>query len=1169
MTSSVLAGDPLLADVPVHEEYKVLGSVVLYQKLGQGGMGAVYRGKHLRLGVDVAVKVMAMPPGMSSAHSDTFIQRFLREAKTSASVRHQNLIRVYDVNAEHGVYYLIMDYIDGESAAKRLDRKGALSEQEALEVCLGAANGLAGAHAKGIVHRDVKPDNILIDKQGGVVVADLGLAKAYSATEDDSALSMGISMSQQAMGTPKYMAPEQTRSAKEVGPQADVWSLGVTLYALLTCELPWSATDLTDIIVAIRDSEPRDITTIRDDISEGTRAIIEKAMSKDPAERYADCTEMARVVEQQLATVRASAESMLADEEAGKTSLALASDEPPDSSTLTFLGKSLLGGERTLAAGERTPVTALHPGPLAGRQRSTAATMAILAGAGILLAAIVFVLLGRRPREQEREEGGDIAVRAAAERDALRDEAQRLLASDLAFADASVQEPFENAKACFEAGESVVAVSALEKALAGAQDEAERTALETLRKYAFLLGYEQFEEAGRWAEAEDLSQQMLDAFPDSALAQHLHGKAQRENISGEAKRLLAEGDALAEEKRFEEALATYEEALPLLNDYHTRKLEERLVECRAEAFKHFYSAAKQAFEEGDWVGCLELVAKAESCKAGNPLVAELRQKAIAASLEYFASAARWLVAEGKWQEARDWLAKAEGLGVALTDLPGYDEIRAALDRRDQYDKLLDAVLEAVAKSEWDAALASAKEAEALFPDDTLPDEVVQALAKAKDEIAKAGIREDDEAFRRAMAVVETVDDDPTEAIAALADYVKRYPTGRHVEEAGEAMAEVRIRADDNAFAKARRVAAEAGDDLRRALAAYAAFLQAHPNSRHVDEAIAAMAALRGPQANEKDDAAFLAAEEAAREAGDETGEAVAAYRKYLQEYPAGVHADEAERRIAALEKDEGVGDGVAVETVPEEPLYKGPVTVAQTVGIELRWVPSCVFQMGAEGGEPDERPVRSVRVGGFFIGEREVTNAQFEMFQPGHSGRRSEVSESDDCPAVNVTWKEAQAFCEWLSQKEGARYRLPTEAEWELAARGPDGRKYPWGNDAPVSDQGLANWGDGKTPESWGRDGYVYTAPVGSFPAGASPYGCLDMAGNVWEWCLDWYAEGYRPGDEPVENPRGPFSGKTKVTRGGCWYHDKVSLRSANRSHKHPNVRSDLIGFRVVKEAGE
>ena len=120
MSISELTDDPLLTSVPTHEGRKVLGGVALLEKLGQGGMGAVYRGRHVRLDVDVAVKVMAPPPNLPAERADAFVKRFVREAQTAAKIQHPNLIRVTDVNTESGVYYLVMDYVDGESAADRL-----------------------------------------------------------------------------------------------------------------------------------------------------------------------------------------------------------------------------------------------------------------------------------------------------------------------------------------------------------------------------------------------------------------------------------------------------------------------------------------------------------------------------------------------------------------------------------------------------------------------------------------------------------------------------------------------------------------------------------------------------------------------------------------------------------------------------------------------------------------------------------------------------------------------------------------------------------------------------------------------------------------------------------------------------------------------------------------
>jgi serine/threonine-protein kinase len=165
----------------------------------------------------------------------------------------------------------------------------------------------------------------------------------------------------------------------------------------------------------------------------------------------------------------------------------------------------------------------------------------------------------------------------------------------------------------------------------------------------------------------------------------------------------------------------------------------------------------------------------------------------------------------------------------------------------------------------------------------------------------------------------------------------------------------------------------------------------------------------------------------------------------------------------------------------------------------------------------------------------------------------SEYSPGDDHPVTDVSWEDANAYCNWLSKKKGLNFKLPTEAQWEKAARGTDGRKYPWGKNEP--DETLANFG-------WKFD---KTSPVGSYPNGASPYGLLDMAGNVWEWCSDWYGDDYYK-NSPKDNPTGPKIGTSRVVRGGCWVSDAGSLRCAGRSGGGPSYRSLVADFRLCQD---
>jgi serine/threonine protein kinase len=378
-----LASDPLLRELPVKEGYKVLGGVVIYHKLGQGGMGAVYTGRHLRLDIDVAVKVMVPPPNVTPEQATDFTQRFVREARTAAAVGHPNLIRVYDVNSESGVHYLIMDFVEGESAGERLERKGQLAEAEALKIALGAADGLAEAHAKGIVHRDVKPDNILIDGRGRVVVADLGLAKAFESDEADEP-SM-LTQTQTAMGTPCYMPPEQFASARSVGPEADVWSLGVTLYHLLTGQLPWSDSSVFGLAKKVEGDPLPDPKTIRPGLSEGTCAILATAMQKQKDARYKDCGAMAGALRRQLAEVENAGDVTLIDAAPKRPSSVKVT--PPPARTLTLIAASELGTDEKTPAQEDSPPAVEAAGPKAATGTILIALLVILllsgGGAGV------------------------------------------------------------------------------------------------------------------------------------------------------------------------------------------------------------------------------------------------------------------------------------------------------------------------------------------------------------------------------------------------------------------------------------------------------------------------------------------------------------------------------------------------------------------------------------------------------------------------------------------------------------------------------------------------------------------------------------------------------------------------------------------------------------------
>jgi len=225
----------------------------------------------------------------------------------------------------------------------------------------------------------------------------------------------------------------------------------------------------------------------------------------------------------------------------------------------------------------------------------------------------------------------------------------------------------------------------------------------------------------------------------------------------------------------------------------------------------------------------------------------------------------------------------------------------------------------------------------------------------------------------------------------------------------------------------------------------------------------------------------------------------------------------------------------------------------------IKWVrvPAGTFEMGDNfnEGESDEWPVHTVYLDTYYISKYEVTFEQYYVFCNA-TGR---IKPSDEGwgrgkrPVMNVSWEDAKAFCDWLSSITGTNIHLPTEAQWEKAARGTNQRRHPWGNKSPSSSLANYNRNAGKT------------MPVGSYPSGVSPYGIHDMAGNVWEWCLDWYDSDYYS-RSPRNNPQGPSVGSTRLRRGGGWVSKTYYIRSANRGRDDPSYRYNDIGFRLCKD---
>ncbi|MGH7231602.1 MAG: formylglycine-generating enzyme family protein [Nitrospiraceae bacterium] len=229
-------------------------------------------------------------------------------------------------------------------------------------------------------------------------------------------------------------------------------------------------------------------------------------------------------------------------------------------------------------------------------------------------------------------------------------------------------------------------------------------------------------------------------------------------------------------------------------------------------------------------------------------------------------------------------------------------------------------------------------------------------------------------------------------------------------------------------------------------------------------------------------------------------------------------------------------------------------------GVAMALVPTGEFLMGSNDGASDERPVHRLYLDAFYIDKFEVTTSRYAKFLQATNRKPpdkwSEVNPTFDWarPVIGVDWSEADAYCQWAGK------RLPTESEWEKAARGTDGRKYPWGGED--ASESFANF-DWDSRRTW--RGYSTLTPVGSYESGRSPYWVYDAAGNVWEWVSDWYSPNTYQNHHD-RNPKGPTSGIFKVTRGGSWGDKPYSLRTTNRRGIPPGDRHRDIGFRCAQD---
>jgi len=256
--------------------YKIMG------KLGAGAMAIVYKGKQMSLDRIVAIKIL---PRRFSENPD-YVRRFYKEGKAAAKLNHNNIVGAYDVGEAGGYHYFVMEYVEGKTLYEDLAKGKIFSEQEAINITTQVASALAHAHARGLIHRDVKPKNVMINSAGIVKLADLGLAR------DASDIELAKSEAGKAFGTPYYISPEQIRGEIDIDGRCDIYSLGATFYHMVTGKVPFEATTPSEVMRKHLKEPLVPPDHINTSLSAGASEIIEMMLAKNKNDRYSSAEEL-------------------------------------------------------------------------------------------------------------------------------------------------------------------------------------------------------------------------------------------------------------------------------------------------------------------------------------------------------------------------------------------------------------------------------------------------------------------------------------------------------------------------------------------------------------------------------------------------------------------------------------------------------------------------------------------------------------------------------------------------------------------------------------------------------------------------------------------------------------------------------------------------------------
>jgi len=1180
--------------------------------LGTGSFGVVYQCDNTYLDETVAIKeflptdlAKRLPDGrivpLSAATTEAFawaLDRFLQEAKTlwglGRPVPHRNIVRVTRYRELNGSAYMFMEFERGQPLSAVLEERGTLSLQELAPILESLLDGLERVHSSGIVHRDIKPANILIRSDGSPVLIDFGAARYVAKSGERSVFSTY---------TPLYAALEQHQDIGEHGPWTDIYGMGATLYRAVTGHPPKSASQR---LLADPQSPAAELAGAG--YPEGFLRAIDWACALDPSKRPQS---IAQWRDELLGGVARGAYAPTVFKPADRR-------HPPGYEPLGGPGPAAEPSASLSARTDGRYPSSSEKHRETGRRPFGKGLIAFTGVALLLMLAAVGWYLWQAPAPEGQAPAPDIALPPPSDyRSSTAANYERLALAH--FEAGELERSIELAKLGLASTPGDPRLAALQHYL---QDQLYvRRLLARAQRAAEDTDFDQS------LSLIDDGLQQVPRHPDLVAMRERVQQQRGQRRQEQAQALLEQAEAARARGELDASLALMDEGLRLDPDQTELRALRSSVRAQMQRNSKVAAAITEArarLEQGAIDEGLRAVAEAMALDADNPQLFALRdelldrrrqeQEAWAASLLERAAAAR---------ERGDLQTALELIDSGLATLPDHPRLNAqrttvteALDERradellaraqdarqrgDRYESL-EIIDEGLAISPGHSALQSlrtAVEAE-LERRGEVERAVAEARALRRNQSLEASLARIDAALQRLpgdpqlLEMRRSVEQERRQRqaeqerqTAKLLEKARQHEAAGGLELALKAVEQALEQAPDDSeatdyrkrlrkrlqerqqtselVANCRLVYEDAGRDLARLSAAAECFanaLERDPAPSEADEALTAIS----------DTYAEIAAASLGTNDSEHAEDAVAALRALRPE-----HA-----RLAQLERELDAARRGLV-----------PTMVA---------VPAGCYRMGSAADEPgreqDERP-HEVCVEPFRLGRHEVTVEEFGQFveavdyrtdaERGVGGQygcwafdrdngkawgyqkwafwrtpNKYQRSRPDHPVACVSWNDARAYAEWLSRETGRRFRLPTEAEWEYAARAGSVSARYWGKgsgqlacrNASVADAGHG-WSDGFPCD----DGHEWVARIEGFAPNA--WDLYDMLGNVWEWTCSEYDVNYggaeaRCGSDASDDPR--------VLRGGAWNSGPAAVRSAYRNRNFPEARYSFVGFRLLQ----